>query len=246
MLDGRILDPIALGSALRQLLARTEINATRALIAASDTIASFKVLAFPGGTADADLDAVVRTQLPTGPERLAVRRTEVIGRRPERIVYAAAWDREQVRAISETARHAGVEPAVVDLKSLCVARTVPQRACLVLDLTSEPFEVVLIDDHIPRVWHSFHTGPDGDLAMALAAGLKPVLGYYRNSASSVFTAEAPILIRSEQVLPSLMATRLRAATGHPVDVLPQPPRVDPDLRYMAFLVCIGLVMRRQA
>ena len=44
---GRVLDPAALGQAIRQLLARTEISATRALIAASDVIASFRMLTFP-------------------------------------------------------------------------------------------------------------------------------------------------------------------------------------------------------
>ncbi|TMF73236.1 MAG: hypothetical protein E6I15_11415, partial [Chloroflexi bacterium] len=49
---GRVVDPTLLGQALRQLVARTEISGNRALIAASDAIASFRVLNFSTGTAD--------------------------------------------------------------------------------------------------------------------------------------------------------------------------------------------------
>jgi hypothetical protein len=246
MEGGRIVDPVAVGNALRQLLARAEITANRALIAANDGIASFRVLSFPMGTSEAEIEAAVRSQLPSTPERLAVRRTEVLAGRPERTVYTTVWDRDQVRAIADSARHAGLDPAVVELKSLCVARAVQVPSCIVLDLSNHPFEAILIDEHIPRVWHSFKVEADGDHAAMLAAGLKPVLSYYRNTRNSGFGPDSPILIRSEQGLPSLMAAKLKELSGHPVEAIPQPPRVDPELRYGAFLTCVGLVMRRRA
>lgn len=242
---GRILDPVALGGALRQLLARSEITTSRALIAASDSIASFRVLTFPDGTTDDRIDAAVKAQLPTVDPRLAVRRMEVVPGRPGRTIYATVWDSDQVRVIAETARHAGLDPAVVDLKSLCIARAVPVASCIVLDMSAEPIEVILIDDHIPRVWHSFTMSSDGDLANALNAGLKPVVGYYRTAAGGAFPADAPILIRSDQAPPSLMASRLTQLSGHPVGSLPQPARIDPELRFGPYLACVGLVMRRR-
>jgi hypothetical protein len=215
------------------------------LIAASDAIASFRVLNFAQGTSDEAIESVVRSQLPVH-DRLAARRTEILAGRPERTIYATVWDRDQVRAIAETARSAGLDPAVVDLKSLCVARAVPVASCIVLDMSTEPLEVILIDDHIPRVWHSFTMGPDGDLATALAAGLKPVLSFYRTAGRNGFSAESPILIRSDQGTPAVMAERLGGLTGHPVASLPAPARVDPDLRFGPYLACVGLVMRRRA
>jgi hypothetical protein len=243
---GRILDPAAAGQALRQLLARSDISANRALIAASDDVASFRVLTFPLGVTDTEIDTVVRSQVPLHSDRLARRYVEVLPGRPERTIFATVWDRSQVRAITETARHAGLEPAVVDLKSLCVARAIPMPSCVFLDLSSDPFEVVLIDDHLPRVRHAFKIGENGDLPAELARGVKPVLGYYRSSASTVFGPESPILVRSDQALPSLMASRLDALTGHPVVPMPQPARIDPEVRFGPFLTCIGLAMRRRA
>ena len=75
---GRVVDPALLGQALRQLVARTEITAGRALIAASDAIASFRVLSFAPGTADQDIEAELKRQLPQESDRMSRRRTDLL------------------------------------------------------------------------------------------------------------------------------------------------------------------------
>jgi hypothetical protein len=244
--DGRVLDPAALGQALRKLLARSEIGATRALIAASDVIASFRVLTFPKGTPDSEIDASVRAQLNLGSDRMATRHMEVPGVREERTIFAAAWDRSQVQAIAAAVRQAGLEPVAVDLKSLCIARAIAVGSCILLDMTVDPCEAVLIDGRVPRGAHSFRVESGGDLALALANGLKPVLAFQKRSGASGFGPGSPILVRSDQELPSHLSSRLARLTGHPVDPLPRPPRVHEEVRYVPYLTCIGLVMRRRA
>jgi hypothetical protein len=241
---GRVLDAVALGQALRHLLARTEVVTTRALIAASDMIASFRILTLPQGVTDAEIDAEVRRQLPLGSSRMALRHIEVLKGRGQRTLYATVWDRGQVQLIADTARHAGLEPLVVDLKSLCVARAVPLNSCILLDLLAEPNEAVLIDERVPRVWHTFKIESSGDVAASLATALKPVLGFYRHSGSATFGSDSPILIRADQQLPSQVTVRLEQLTGQPVGPLPQPHRIQHEVRFGSFLTCIGLVMRR--
>lgn len=242
---GRVLDPAALGQAIRQLLARSEISTTRALIAASDVIASFRVLTFPKGTHDSEIGDAVRGRLNLGSDRMAMRHIEIPSRNDERTIFATVWDRSQVQAIAAAAKHAGLEPAAVDLKSLCIARALPVGSCIVLDLTADPCEAVLIEDRVPRAAHTFTVTSGDDLALSLANGLKPVLAFQRRSGASGFGPDSPILLHSDQALPSLLMGRLDGLTGRRVDPLPRPPRVDPDVRFGAYLTCIGLVMRRR-
>jgi hypothetical protein len=242
--NGRILDSAALGLALRHLIARTEINTTRALIAASDTVASCRVLTFPKTVTEAEVDAAVRTELNLGSERMSSRHVDVLTGRDERTVFAAVWDRGQVQAIANATKLAGLDPAVVDLKSLCVVRALPEVSCLFLDMTVDPCEAVLIDERIPRVWHAFKLSSGGDLAVAMAAALKPVLGFHRRLGAAGFGPQSPIVVRADQPLPTNLAGRLQKLTGHPVSDVSQPPRVDPDVRFGPFLTCLGLVMRR--
>jgi len=242
---GRVLDLDSLSQAVRLLIARTDISATRALIAASDAIASFRLLTFPKATSDSEIDASVKGQLNLGSERMAMRHIEVQAAPDERTMFATVWDRNQVNAIAAAARQAGLEPVAVDLKSLCVARAIPVSSCILLDMSTDPCEAILIEDRIPRAVHSFRVESGGDLGLGLSNGLKPVLAFQRRSGASGFGPDSPILVRSEQDLPALLTGRLEHLTGHPVDPLPRPPRIDADVRFGPFLTCIGLVMRRQ-
>ncbi|HEV2034883.1 MAG TPA: hypothetical protein VGU71_11905 [Candidatus Dormibacteraeota bacterium] len=246
---GRVLDSEAVGRALRQVLARTEITATRAMIAVSDAIASFRVLTFPTTTSDLEVDNAIKRALPTASPRMALSQTEVRNGLPERTVYAAVWDRSHVQAIADIARQAGLEPAAIELKSLCLARALRLPGCVMVDLSGDPVEATLIDDHLPRVWHGFQLEPvpKNDLAASIAVGLRPVLRFYerRPAAGGSFGADSPILLRSQQVLPDQIMKRLTRLTGHPVQPIPQPARVPAEVRHETYLTCIGLIMRRQ-
>ena len=246
LVDGKVLDVSAVGSALRQLLARTEINDTHALIAASDAVATFRVLKLAPAASDQDVDAVVARELPFDPERMATRWIDVSSGPNQRVVYAVSWDRSLIKNITDTARFAGLDPVAVDLKSACVARAVATPACVLLDIASSPAEIVLIDGHVPQVWHSFQlNGAVGDdIGPFLAGPLRTVLRFYERRRDTEFDPAAPILIAGEQVLSSRATAALNQQLEHPVAQLPIPARVPPDLRYTTYLTCLGLLMRR--
>ncbi len=242
--SGRVLDPMAVGQALRQLIARTEITTTRALIAASDRLASFRILTFPKSATKAEIDASVQAQLNLGHDRMATRHVEIRASRDDRTFFATVWDRSQIQAIAAAARHAGLEPAAVDLKSLCIARALPIDSCVLLDLSVEPCEVMLIDERVPSLWHTFRIDSGADIAAAVVKGLRPLLGFHQRTGVNGFGHESPIVIRSDQALPSLLTARLEQLTNRPVQTLPAPPRTDPDVRFGPYFTCLGLVMRR--
>ena len=246
LVDGKILDVSAVGSALRQLLARTEIHETRALIAASDAVATFRVLKLPPTATDQTVDAAVATELPFDPERVSTRWVDVSSGPSLRLVYAVSWDRSLIKNIIDAVRFAGLDPVAVDLKSACVARAVAVPACVVLDIASSPAEIVLIDGYVPQVWHSFQlNGAVGDdIGPSLSGPLRTVLRFYERRRDTEFESAAPILIAGEQVLSSRATAALNQELEHPVAPLPIPARVPPDLRYTTYLTCLGLLMRR--
>lgn len=247
LVDGRVLDTAAVGGALWQLLARTEIADTRAMIAASDALATFRVLRLPRDASDPNVNTAVARELPLEPERMSIRWVDVPTEEDERRIYAVGWDRLLVKNVTEAARLAGLDPVTIDLKSACVARTVGASACVVADLTCDPADVTLIDRNLPQVWNSFrvdlHSGEDH--VPALVEPVKSVLRFYKRRRDVIFDSAAPILINSEQSLPQSSTARLSQSVGHPAAQLPIPPRVPSDVRYATYLTCIGLLMRRR-
>jgi len=148
--------------------------------------------------------------------------------------------------VTEAARLAGLEATVVELKSICLARAVAEPACILVDMSSDPMEAVLIDGHVPQVWHSFRADASfgDDLAAALAAPLRSVLKFYKRRPSTGFGSHCPILISGEQMLSSDVVAELAELIDHPVRPLPMPARVAPEIRHTTYLTCLGLLMRR--
>jgi hypothetical protein len=248
IVNGKIVDAQGVAGALRQLVARTEIQENRALVAVSDGLATFRVLRFPPATPEQGIDSAIAKEFPLDPERMATRWAEVQTNGQQRVVYAAAWDRTEVRKVVETVKLAGLDAAVVDLKSACIARAVAEPSCVVVDLSSEPAEIILIDGHLPQVWHSFRVDlvSGADLGALLATPLRSVLRFVQRQRDSGFTASSPILISAEQVLPSHVLTGLAETLEHPVEPLLVPARVPQEVRLATYLACLGLIMRRSA
>jgi hypothetical protein len=242
---GRVVKPELLGEAIHQLAARAEVAGTRAHVAMSDMIASFRVMRFPPGVDNTDVEAAITTQLPPRSDRMAVRRAEIRSSDGGLSVYAVAWNRRAVSEVADAVRHAGLEPVVVELKSLCVARAVPLETCIVLDLSTEPCEALVVDNHVPIIWHMIERGANPDSVEFLATGLRPLLTFYKQATGQAFDPQAPILIRSEQQVSAPFMERLTAAAGHTVRPIPVPPRVPDTVSHERFLTCIGLVMRRE-
>lgn len=248
MAGGSVTDIGALSQVIKQLVGRLEGKETRAMIAASDSVASFRVFTFPKDTAEAKIDSFVRTQLPEDGNRMGVQHIDVTENGSDRTVFAVAFDRLKVQELASAVRMAGLEPSVLELKSLCVARVAPQPMCVVLDLTVEPAEVFLIDRSLPRLWHSFSADVESDeeVVQRVAGGLRVVLGFYqRQPGARDFGANEPIFVTSDQPLPAGLASALEAKVGHPFKSLPAMARVSPEVHPGAYLACIGLVMRRR-
>jgi hypothetical protein len=243
---GRVRDRAAVTQALKQLTARTEITETRALVAVSDAVATFRILRMPPATADKDVTALMSKELPLDPERLATRWFEVGRPEQERVVYAAAWDRELVKEVGEAVHQAGLEPVVVELKSASVARATAVASCIVVDLTSDPVEIFLLDRHLPQLWLSVQPSASAgdDLLEALAAPLRSVLRFHRRQIGHELPSSSPVLVSGEQAMSAQSLDRLAEQTQHPVMPMPAPARVPGNVRHATYMTCLGLLMRR--
>ena len=245
--QGRVKDAGAVGHAIQQLLARAEITSTRPLVAVSDSIATFRVLSFSAGTSDQEIGAKVARELALDPERIATRWVEV-NREDGRLIYAAAWDRATVRDVTEALKAANLEPEAMELKSAAVARTVVEHSCVVLDLVGQPAEVVLVDGGVPQQWHAFQlASTESDvLPQALAGPIRSVIRFHQRNHGRSFGPNSPVLISTEQALPSHILLGLQDMLERPVRVLGAPTRVPPNVRHATYLTCLGLIMRRES
>jgi hypothetical protein len=242
---GTVTNPQEAARIIRQLVERAEFKDNRALVAANDALASFRVLSFPRDVSDSKIDVAVRSQLPTDGNRMGVHRYDLTPNGGDRLVFAVAFDRPRVSRVAEAVRLAGLEPAVVELKSLCLARVAPVPDCVVVDLGVEPAEAYLIIDSIPRAWHTFAAPSDGLEAASIAAGIRSVLGFHRRQTTgNGFVSDLPIYV-TDKATAEQFGSEVSEFVGHPVAAMPQLARFAPEMKQGTYLACLGLLLRRR-
>ena len=247
MSNGGVVNSDAIGPVIKDLVDHVDARDVRAMVVASDAVASFRVLSFPKDTADTKIEAAFRAVLPVDGNRIAMQRQDLSFNGSERTFYGAAFDRLKVQSLAGAVRAAGLEPSVVELKSLCVTRLVPAPTCVLVDLSVDPAEIFLIDGSLPRVWHTFKARPETlDETQQLASAVNTVIVFHqRMAAGNGFSPEAPVFITSDGPVSAPKVEAIRARIGRPIRALPPPPRVAADIRYGPFMACLGLVMRRR-
>src|SRR5205807_1803919 len=83
-------------------------------------------------------------------------------------------------------------------------------ACVVVDLVSNPAEIVLVDDNVPQAWHTFQVDvPAGDdIGPVLVSPLQTVLRFYKRRRDTQFDS-SPVFLATEQPLSARTASALR-------------------------------------
>jgi hypothetical protein len=242
---GTVTNGAEVAKVLKKLLAGAEFKESHALIVANDAVASFRVLSFPRDTSEPKIDAAVRAQLPMDGSRMGVQRYELTHNGDDRTVFAVAFDRSRVHAIGEAVRLAGLDPIVVELKSLCLARVAPASDCVVVDLSVEPAEAYLISGDVPRAWHTFWA-PSGESEVAtVASGIRSVLNFQRRQANGRGLVSALPVYLTDQAAAKRIGPSLSDLLGQAVSAAPQLARVPPEVQDGQYLACLGLLMRRR-
>jgi hypothetical protein len=242
---GTVTNGPEVAKVLKQVLAGAELKESHALIVANDSLASFRVLSFPRDTSEPKIDAAVRAQLPMDGSRMGVQRYELTHNGNDRTVFAVAFDRSRVHAIGEAVRLAGLDPIVVELKSLCLARVAPASDCVVVDLSVEPAEAYLISGDIPRLWHTFWVPTDGSEAATVATGIRSLVNFQRRQANGRGLVSALPVYFTDQASVQRIGPAVSDLLGNSVSVTPQLPRVPPEVQDGPYLACLGLLMRRR-
>jgi hypothetical protein len=140
-------DVAALAEGVRWTLRQAGISARRARIAVSDDAAVVRVVEVPG-MPRRHLKGALRylseqqTPFPPGQASLA---WDVLERRgnTQRVYLAAAWT-DVVQRLAETARVAGLEPEVIEPRSLAVGRAVGQEQAIVVDAAEMQVRVTYV------------------------------------------------------------------------------------------------------
>lgn len=241
--DGVILDQEAVAAKLRELWSSQHLGIRQVVAGISGINCLYRVLSFPELPASLLSEAVTREAsrtLGVPMEQVYVSWQTISSGRDETRVYLAAAPRNTVDTLVRTLRKAGLNPGIMDLRPLALARTTPERKAILVDVQPASLDIVVRMDGNPAVVRSVslpRADPLEEKVPIVREELRRAITFFNASHSDQpVSPEVPLLVSGELADQEEVWPRLTGEEVRPVRPLPPPvdtPRGFPTHKYIA-------------
>jgi type IV pilus assembly protein PilM len=248
--EGLIQNEAAVAAKLNELWESLKIDSRKVIAAISGLKCLYNLLTLP---------EVPRELLPEAIKREASR---VLGisleevylswqvlylRRGETLVYLAASPRSEMEALIATLHLAGLDPYLMDIKPLCLARAATEPKAIIVDTHPDSFDIIILAEGIPQVARSVSFSEEvtaEEKIQAIREELDRAIAFY-NSAhmDKPIDPSMPLLVSGELAQQEDAWHTLSGRQRRPVQVLGSPMETPADFAYSQYLTNIGLALK---
>ncbi|MFW6125894.1 MAG: pilus assembly protein PilM [Chloroflexota bacterium] len=248
--DGVILDEEAVVGKLRDMWISQQVGSRRVVAGISGINCLYRVLTFPELPDSLLPEAVNREAARTlgiPMDQVYVSWQRIGSRGEEARVYLAAAPRNAVDRLIRTLRRAGLNPAIMDLRPLAIARTTTEQNALLLDLQPASLDIVVRMDGNPAVVRSVSLPREDPLEEKV-----PIIREELRRAVTFFNAshpeqpvgpDVPLLVSGELADQEEAWPRIAGGETRPVKPLPPPVDTPRDFPAHEYTANIGLAFK---
>lgn len=250
--DGYILQPKAVGEVISALFKSTQVPKQRVITSLTGLSFTYRILSLPR-TKPALLEEAIqrsaRKEIPLPMEELYLSWQAINGKQDELDCFVLGVPRNPIDAAVQTLAEAGVEPYIIDLKPLALARAANREDALIVDLEPDCFDVVLVAGGIPTVIHTIAPRGEGanleDNIRRLTNELSKTVKFYNGShPETPLSPTTPLLLTGELATDADTSKLIQAETGYPVEPLVPPLEFPPALPIAPFATNMGLALKK--
>jgi Tfp pilus assembly protein PilN len=250
--DGLILQPQAVGEAIDSLLKSTKIPRENVIVSLAGLSFTYRFLSLPRMKPALLEEAILRAagkEISMPLDELYVSWHPLPGKGEEQEYFVLGVSRNLVDAMLQTLSIAGVEPYLMDLRPLALARTANRGDAIVVSLEPDCFDIVFIASGTPKVIHTISPRSEGatleDNIRRLADELSKTAAFYQSShPESQLGPDTPLLLTGELSAEAPASGLLQAEVEYPVEPLVPPVEFPPDLPVEAYTASIGLALKK--
>lgn len=170
------------------------------------------------------------------------------GKNDEKRIFLAAYPKITADSLLHTLKRAGLEPYLVDLGPLALARTVSGPRAVAVNARGATLDIVIMVDKVPRVLRSLELPTEvtalTEKLAATAEEIERTIAFYNQSQEeNSLNEKDPVLVTGDLVKVrehwDLLATRL----GHPIFPITSPMLEPEGFDAALFMVNIGLILK---
>jgi len=250
--DGVISDPPALSAAVRQLMDSSGIKARDVIASVSGLYSVSRIVAVsnpPGGvtTRESVLEAA-GDMMPLSMDELYLSGQTIATGEGVQQVLVVGVPRDVLDAEMLALRMAGINPRILELKTIALARAVNKEQALILNIEPSSFDIVIVVNSIPEVMRTIAWQPDSltieDRVEHLAMNLELTVGFYNSHhLDTPLDPATPFLITGQISADLDLMEKLPARVGYPVESLAPPLECPKHMPVSQYAVNIGLALK---
>jgi len=250
--DGVISDPPALSAAVRQLMDSSGIKARDVIASVSGLYSVSRIVAVsnpPGGvtTRESVLEAA-GDMMPLSMDELYLSGQTIATGEGVQQVLVVGVPRDVLDAEMLALRMAGINPRILELKTIALARAVNKEQALILNIEPSSFDIVIVVNSIPEVMRTIAWQQDSltieDRVERLAMNLELTVGFYNSHhLDTPLDPATPFLITGQISADLDLMEKLPARVGYPVESLAPPLECPKHMPVSQYAVNIGLALK---
>lgn len=250
--DRLILKPKAVGEAIDALFQSTQIPKERVIVSLTGLSFTHRILSLPRMKPALLEEAILRgarKEIPLPLEELYLSWQAIASKDDEVDFFVLGVPRNPVDAMVQVLEEAGIEPYIMDLKPLALARAANREDALIVDLESDCFDIVLVAKGIPAIMHTITPKGEGasieDNVHRLTDELSKTIKFYNSShPENLLSPTTPLLLTGESSTNTTVSELIQAEIEYPVQRLIPPLEFPTDLPIAIYAANMGLALKK--
>jgi len=251
--DEIIVDPQALGNAVKQLMASSAIKGKNISISVSGLYSLSRIVTVPlGGAATQQvvLEAASEVMPLSEDEQYLSWQTVAVGEGGQQVLVIGV-PRDMIDSEMQALRGSGVSPRVLDLKTMALIRAVNREQAIIFNIEPNSFDIVIVVGGSAEVMRTTAWQQSGlseeEETEHLAVALELTIGFY-NSHHPGFPLDpaTPLFITGQMSGDIALVEKLQNRAGYHIEPLTPPLEYPAHLPVSQYAVNIGLALKGTA
>jgi Tfp pilus assembly PilM family ATPase len=250
--DGLILQPQAVGQAITSLFKSTKISKERVIVSLSGLAFTYRFVNMPQmkpALLDEAIRRAAKKEISLPLDELYLSWQSLPSQGEEQTYFILGVPRHFVDALAATLKIAGIEPYLMDLPSLALARAASHSDAIIVNIEPDCYDIVFIAQGIPAVMHSISPKGEGatleDNIKRLTDELTKTAAFYQSRhPDNTLSPTTPLLLTGDLTLVTPAKGLLQSETKYPIE--PLAPAVDTpsELPTPSYIINIGLALKK--
>ena len=250
--DGLVLRPQVAGEAIASLFKSTGISKEKVIVSIGGMSFTYRFLKMPRmkpTLLDEAIRRAAKKEISLPMDELYFSWQALPGKDDEPTYFVLGVPRHFVDALAKTLAIAGIEPYLMDLQPLALARAAGRPDAIVVNLEPDCFDIVFIAGGVPAVIHSISPRGEGatleDNIMRLADELTKTAAFYESRhAEGSLRPPAPLLLTGDLALDTPARGLLQSEVKYRVESPAPPLDCPPELPTPSYTVNMGLALKK--